>query len=69
MTLVIVHYLILSMKDWRGLFCSGAVIGTFVAHLLYLLFRVQNEFPNLKSGLPNHLMTIPMVLLLFLLLG
>ena len=30
---IIVHYLILSTKEWRGLFRGGAVIGTFVAHL------------------------------------
>ena len=30
---IIVHYLILSTKEWRGLFCNGAVIGTFAAHL------------------------------------
>ena len=32
-TLNIVHYLILSTKEWWGLFCSSTVIGTFVAHL------------------------------------
>ena len=26
--------LILSTKKWWGLFCSGSVIGTFVAHLM-----------------------------------
>ena len=44
---IIVHYLILSTKEWRGLFHSGAVIGTFVAHLS--VAQGAKRVPKLKA--------------------
>ena len=48
MTLVIVYYLILSTKGWRGLFHSGAVISTFAAHLSAT--QGVKGVPKLKVG-------------------
>ena len=52
--------LILSTKKWWGLFCSGSVIGTFVAHLMAT--QGARRVPELEVKSKGLLTIIPMVL-------